>query len=618
MGDVKANRSKQRDGAAASANGVNAIDGTRLVAGLVLLAAALIAWPFLFGRAVGDFLSLGPWGPGPLVVFAVVVLILAGWPPARQRLVSVIDRVRPMPRRRRFWSTIATGAFAAVYLGVTAYGQHRPLYPYFHDECSYLIQAHQFAVGRLWEPAHPLPDFFDSFQLFTTPVYASAYFPGTAILYVPGIWLHLPPWITSLAIAAVVAGLLFRIVAEMFDGVGAVLAIALLFANDTYRQSSTLTMAQMPCLMYGLLATLAWMRWSDRPSARRAVLIGIALGLAAVTRPVDALIFAIPIGFAVALRPTWSVPIKAAVAIAVGVLPFMGLQPVINHGITGEWFRTPFRMYADRDYPGSSYGFHSFDPQAEPVSALPQKRMLYDNQYAPVIARHQWSNVPGDLVEPHGAMEPPRLTFAFAQSSHSAYPILIVLIPLSLLALTRRRAVVVAAGPLFLLLYVPYVFFFPHYVLTAAAAVIAGILAGAAGAEHLLPRHRSAVAVGMVLFIGGLAVAAWPQFDPDLHDIAFASEKLAKVNQTLATIPRDQRAVVLFTFDPQRDISTEPVYNIDVAYPDEARIVRAHDLGPRDGEIIRYYAARQPGRVFYRYEESSGKLILLGPAADLQ
>jgi hypothetical protein len=272
-------------------------------------------------------------------------------------------------------------------------------------------------------------------------------------------------------------------------------------------------------------------------------------------------------------------------------------------------------MYADRDYPGTSYGFHPFDPKAEPVSTLPQKRMLYDHEYLPAIAAHRWSNVLQQQVKAFGTYSPPRLQLTVTQLSN-AYPLLILLIPLSLPALTRRRAVVMAAGPLFLLLYVPYVFFFPHYVLTAAAAVIVAILAGARGAEFLLPRHRDAVAVGMALFIGGLAVAALPQFDPYIRDTAFDSEKLAKVNAALATIPPDQRAVVLFTFDPGRDISTEPVYNVDVAYPDEARIVRAHDLGPRDGEIIGYYAARQPGRVFYRYDEGSGKLTPLEPAAE--
>jgi hypothetical protein len=584
---------------------------------MAMFIGLLIAWPFLFGGINSDFLTLGPWGKLPLLAFVICVVLMAAWSPTRDMVTLLIERLRPMPARRRFWSSIAVGAFAAVYLTVTAFGQHRPRYPYFHDECSYLIQAHQFAVGRLWEPAHALPEFFDSFQLFSEPVYASAYFPGTAILYVPGIWLHLPPWVTSVLIAAVVAGLLFRITAELLDGAAAVLAVTLLFANDAYRQSATLAMGQMPCLMYGLLAILFWLRWSARPTARRAVLIGIALGLAAVTRPVDALIFAIPIAAAIFFGAPWSVRVKTAAGIAAGLLPFLLLQVVMNRGITGEYFRTPFRMYADRDYPGTAYGFHTPDPAAEPVSKLLQKRMLYDGEYSRIIAGHRWSNVIRQQFEPLGVYSPARFQSVFIQSTVFAYPLLMLLIPLSVLAMTRRRAVVVAGGPLFWFLYVPYVFFFFHYVLTAAAGMIVAILVGGRGAEILLPRWRKKVMVAVFLFTGGLSLAAWPQFDPDVTDVAFDSTVLAKVNTALARLPAGERAVVLFTFDPKRGIHSEPVYNTDAAWPDDEPVVRAHDLGPRDPEIFRYYADRQPDRVFYRYDERNGELMRLGTATEL-
>ena len=75
---------------------------------------------------------------------------------------------------------------------------------------------------------------------------------------------------------------------------------------------------------------------------------------------------------------------------------------------------------------------------------------------------------------------------------------------------------------------------------------------------------------------------------------------------------------MLFTYDPGRNTHEEPVYNAGVAWPDDAAVVRAHDLGPaRDAELFAYYAARQPPRFAYRYDERTRTLTPLGPVADL-
>ena len=52
-------------------------------------------------------------------------------------------------------------------------------------------------------------------------------------------------------------------------------------------------------------------------------------------------------------------------------------------------------------------------------------------------------------------------------------------------------------------------------------------------------------------------------------------------------------AVILFRYHPGMNFFEEPVYNTDVAWPDDAPIIRAHDLGwPRDRQIVEYYAGQ--------------------------
>ncbi len=652
---------------------------TRLLCSAILLTAGLALAATWYGQFTLGLISLGPWGPTALLGFvAIVFLGLA--------LRPVAPAVSAFGRTIETHARLATGLVVLAtfaYLFATALGQGRPLHPYVHDEFSYLIQAHQFARLHGWMPAHPLAPFFDSFQLLDAPVYASAYFPGTALLHVPGIWLGLPPWITSLLVAAIVAGLLFRVVVELLNGPAALAAVLLLWTDGRYRTLSIMTLAQMPLLMWGLAATVAWLKsrsadiadrrgmsvglpptapgsqgspgggsswlpWSlttakvaaatdetsgspkGRPSHRHrwSLAIGACLGMAALTRPVDALCFALPIALDVLLliaKPNSPgsrsrlrnrlVPLALLLA---PVVPCLLFQISLNRGITGHWLETPFRLYADRDYPGTSYGFHPFDPAARPRSPLPQKQALYD-EYRPVLADHTLPKAIDNLFRAHATgLSPARIELTLVRLPTLPLPMLLPLVPVALVGLTRRRAVVLAAVPLFLLLYVGYVFFFPHYTLAVAGAIVLAVVVGAEQLPLLLPavvRPRATAAVPVILI--GLAIAGLPQFDAPSSDNLFAAPLIADVDRQLASLGH-RPAIVLFTYDPKRNTNEEPVFNADVAWPDDAPILRAHDLGPaRNRDLFAYYAARQPARFVYRYDERTQTLRPLGTAAQL-
>jgi hypothetical protein len=571
-----------------------------VVAVLVMTAGA---WPFLFDGFQPAFLSLGPLGPEWLAVFVLIVAAVAWVPPIAgpmdRMLIRLAAAIESRPIVHSFFAAIGCTA----YLALTAWGQRRKCFPIMQDEFSYLIQAHQFASGHLWMPGHPLADFFDSFQLLVKPVYASAYFPGTALLYVPGIWLHLPAYWTSLAIAGAVAGLFFWIMVGAVGGLQGWLAMLLLLSNSLYRQLSIMTLAQLPLLLYALSAVVAWMRWRISGGRKSAVMIGMFLGLAAVTRPVDALCFAMPIGVAMLLQRQR----QQIVVVIAGVAPFVCLQLILNHGITGRWTETPFRLYADRDYPGMAYGFHRFDAAAKPESNLEQKRLLYQS-YLPIIRDHRLGAVLKDLF-------PGRLRLTLAQQSPTPYPLLVLVCPVALLRLTRLRTVLLASFPLFVVLYAAYVFFLPHYVMVAAPAIILSMLLGARVLETSSGQFRRLAAVGLTLFIAGEAIAALPQWTVGHSDDAFDAPILTAVNEQIRKLG-SRRAVILFSFDPKRNLNEEPVYNADVAWPDDAADIRAHDLGERNQELIQYYKAAQPDREFYRFNEATLQVEPLGKAKD--
>jgi hypothetical protein len=582
---------------------------------IVLLLLGLAGAHAIFGGFNAAFITFGSLGPVWLLVFVMIVAALAGIPQTSAPIYRLIQRLSQPSPRARLINSVAIAVLSSTYLYLTAIAEHRQLFPYIHDEFSYLIQAHQFARDRLWMPGHPLSPFFESFQLFAKPVYASAYFPGTALTYLPGVLLRVQPYVTSLIVSGAVVGLLYWIATELLDSVSGWLAALLLLSDGLFRQISTLTLGQMPVLFYGLLATVAWLRWRRNHRTDWAIGIGFFLGLAAATRPVDALCFAIPILIAVLVACAKKKSATAVAGIAVGAIPFLCLQLLLNHGITGDWLRTPFGMYADTEYPGSSYGFHPYDPQARPRSNLPQMQRLY-NDYRPLIQLHQPANVLNDLMRN-------RMRFVFSQTSPAPFPLLVLLLPLSLLGFgylnrTQRlaTAIVLAPLPLFLILYCGYFLSLPTYVLPTAPAVILCILLGAKVISNAWSSARRFATVGLTLFIFGTALAAFPNWSRANPEDVFRADLLASVNHQLASLSH-RPAVVLFTYDRKRDVHQEPVYNADSAWPDDSPVIRAHDLGSRDREIYRYYAERQPARFFYRFDETSQTLHPLGSAVEL-
>jgi MFS family permease len=600
---------------------------------MALLGASVVFWIALFGPNYPYFLVLGPWGWQALVGLIAVVAGLLVIPSIRRTLLRCGDTIRTLAAARPVLFSVAAAVISGAYLLLTAWRQHRDFTPYLHDEFSYLIQAQQLAHGRLWMPAHSLAPFFDSFQLIVQPVYASAYFPGTALLYVPGIWLHLPPWVTSLVIAAVVAGLLCYIVIKMIDGVAGVVAVILLLSCQMFRELSLMVMAQTPMLMYGLLAVVVWLRWRDCLRKRWLVVMGFFLGMAAITRPVDTLCFAVPLGLAIICGPLLAqraqrskerkeeknesflrslllcaLCAKEISVLLVGIVPPLLLQLIFNFGVTGRLLETPFRFYADRDHPDTSFGFHTFNPQTKPVSDLPQKLALY-REYQPLIAQHQLANVPADFWWR-------RLPLALNQGSTTPFPLMAVLLPLALAGLTIPRAAMLAVLPLFLGFYAFYVFFLPHYVIVLLPSIILGILLGVGAIADAWPRAGATLSLGLYLFIAVVAIAALPEFDATVHDEMFDAPLIWQVDHQLATAVHAP-AIVLFEYDPKRNVHEEPVYNADVAWPDDAPIIRANDRGAQNIQLFSYYANRQPQRRVYMFNEQNGLLLDMGNVKNL-
>jgi hypothetical protein len=193
-------------------------------------------------------------------------------------------------------------------------------------------------------------------------------------------------------------------------------------------------------------------------------------------------------------------------------------------------------------------------------------------------------------------------------------PLLIVLLPVGLLGLGKGRWALWLGLPIFILLYASYTFFLPHYAVAIVPAVILMLLAGKSVFQKSLA-DGPGLQFALTMLIFAMAITALPELNPVRRDQVFDAPLLRRVDKTLAEIPG--RAIVLFKFDPDRNLHEEPVYNIETAWPDDARIIRAHDLGAMNKKLFAYYAEHSPAREVYRYDEKDDSLAPLGNVKQL-
>lgn len=494
----------------------------------------------------------------------------------------------------------------AVLLLLQAYLTRDRLLVAMNDEHSYRIGAQMLARGRLWMPPYPsgIGDFFDAVSMITDRVYASMYFPGTALIHTPGVLPGLPDWMTSLMVASIAAGLVYLLLARLLDPSRAILGVLLLASNPTFREWSLELMSSVPTMAWTLLLLLAWLNFRDNWKLRWAALVGLAASFLAITRPLDAICLALPVGIAI-LYELRNQPRRLILSIAIiliAALPLLGLQVIQNIGVTGSWRDFPETYYNRLNFPASPFGFQSTSFQSIPVPPSPPKQQWVATWVLPYFHRHTLSRTVFGWY-------PQRLRDWL--ESILPNPLLSLLIfPAFCVIRGAGRTVWVLGLVLFSLVYPLYVFPDARFAMPIAPIVIGLVMMGWQAIEKTWPsRTRWNTCIALTIIF--TSIWQWPPLTsiPSTSDFA-AEQRLA--DRVLSGIRAP--ALVLFRFNPAIDtFHDDPVYNDTVAWPDDALIVRAHDLGwQKDRELFQYYAQTEPNRVVFLYD-SAARLIGADP-----
>ncbi len=297
------------------------------------------------------------------LLFSALLRLMSGTDQDDQTTLAVLSR------RERLPDLLALlAALAAVVATALIATQLLESIPHVQDSVAYLFQAKSLALGHLWVPTPKLPTFFtEEFIPMYRGRWFSKYPPGWPLLLAVGVLAHLP-WLVNPLLCGADLLLLYLIGREVYGRgvalIATLLALSspfLLFLGGSY-MSHTSTLLYLSGFAYLLIR---WVRRTDgRPySARDAwrplLPAGFLLGMAGITRGLDAVAFALPFGLL--LLPRLSVRLLRAV----GWLVLGAGAPVValllyNWDLTGSPLTSPYSLWWPFDHlgfgPGVGYG----------------------------------------------------------------------------------------------------------------------------------------------------------------------------------------------------------------------------------------------------------------------
>jgi hypothetical protein len=173
--------------------------------------------------------------------------------------------------------------------------------PAIHDEFANLVQGDMFAHGRLAYPAHPMAPYLETFYVYFQPVYASMFPPAQAMALAVGQWLG-HPWIgVLLSCGTMAAALLWMLQAWLPPRWALLGACVFVLRVASYAYWINSYWGGAVAAIGAALVMGALPRLRKKPRARYALLMGAGIFLLANSRPLEGMIFCLPVAVAMVL-----------------------------------------------------------------------------------------------------------------------------------------------------------------------------------------------------------------------------------------------------------------------------------------------------------------------------
>jgi hypothetical protein len=529
----------------------------------------------------------------------LALLLAAGWfaPTVGDRGFQLLERAATRLAKHKSL-TILTVGLAAILARLALLPVLPVPIPAMHDEFSYLLAADTFAHGRLANPPHPMAVFFDTFHVLQHPTYASKYLPAPGAALAVGQLLG-APWIGNLLTLAGMCMAMTWMLQGWFPAPWALLGGALVLLRiglfnywiDGYLGGSIAVLGA--ALVLGAFPRILKHRRSLDP-----LVMGLGASLLACSRPVEGLIFCVPVGIALSVELLAKRELSFAAAIHRVMLPLV-LAPTAavlflgyyNWRVTHSPVVFPYALYQQKylNYPVFAWQkakppLHYANPQFEVFFndwLRTQYKLTFTGwtQRSWAATRAWWYVYAGPvLTVPF---------FMFPWAVHRRHVRFLLL-----------QFLICAAGLL------SVIWFLPHYAAPLAAAWFVLLIFAMRHLRRVRLRGRLVgiywtrlvvvLAVAWVVVLAGRAarepIVGWNTYR-------------ANIAKELNSLPH--KHLILVEYSPDHNVHREWVYN--AADIDGAKIVWAREIPGRDlAPLLAYFKDRTVWVV--RADESAPKL----------
>ncbi len=318
------------------------------------------------GLGASDVLEL-------LLTLVLAVFFIAFQSPLRRQMTRFACKTG--------WCLLALAALPAT-LRLALLPHHPVPAPAIYDEFSHLLVADTLRHFRFANPAHALPQFFETFFVLQRPTYSSIYPIGQGLVLAIGNAIFGTPWagviLSVSALCACSYWMLRGWVSPLWALLGGLLAVIQFGPLNQWMNGywGGAVPATGGCLVFGALPRLV-----SKRRKRDGAILGIGLALHLLTRPYESLFLLL--SAAVFLAPewrSWRQFLKPASIALAFVFLALGVTMLQNRQISGSAFTLPYSL---SQYQYGVPAALTFQSDPTPHHALtPQQELDYRMQKA--------------------------------------------------------------------------------------------------------------------------------------------------------------------------------------------------------------------------------------------